>query len=469
VNAIQLDALLEFSLGSPIGQLRAMPVHLGEGAPRALLLAYCADFDVDPYVEMFFFPTDTLKLVLVDEHGNALWRRDLGSAVVPGIWFCPLFPFDLNGDGVDEIWFVNNVNVDHPLGLSGYRLERLDAHTGETTGQWPWPALGPRRSLSHTFRNFIVGGMVRDQPVLVTAQGTYGNMYLQGWNADMTPRWEHVVAESDPGARGSHMCPVVDLDDDGVDELMWGERCIELDAGRELFCADRDTYRGHSDIVQPVIDPASGHWCFYTCRESDPQAAPRVAFYDDQGQRIWGAVGEGHIDMGWIARLGDGDRLGEAGQLIASAVRIGHKICGPDGRYHTGMTEYIFDALTGKPLREGESGALEWSTYGTIPVDLNGDGCHELVRGRASRNGEVLDRRGHVLGSLGAPVAMACKFLDRPGEQLLAYYADGTVRAWGDRNAHDSPSARARYAHPFYQSAQRLFGVGYNLTVLGGV
>jgi hypothetical protein len=64
---------------------------------------------------------------------------------------------------------------------------------------------------------------------------------------------------------------------------------------------------------------------------------------------------------------------------------------------------------------------------------------------------------------------MACKCLDRPGEQLLAYYPDGTVRIWGDRNAEDSPQALARYAHPFYQSSQRLFGVGYNLTVLGGL
>lgn len=99
-------------------------------------------------------------------------------------------------------------------------------------------------------------------------------------------------------------------------------------------------------------------------------------------------------------------------------------------------------------------------------VDLKGNGFHELVRGRASRNGEVLDRHGQVLGSLGAPAAMACKFFDRPGEQLLTYYVDGMVRVWGDRNAEDSPQALARYAHPFYQSGQRLSGVGYNLTVL---
>ena len=56
---------------------------------------------------------------------------------------------------------------------------------------------------------------------------------------------------------------------------------------------------------------------------------------------------------------------------------------------------------------------------------------------------------------VGAPVAMACKFLDRPGEQLMAYYADGIVRVWGDRDAQNSELALARYAHPFYRANQR--------------
>jgi hypothetical protein len=457
-SPIHLDVLLECSLGSPIGQLRALPVCLGPGAPRAFLVIYGADFDIDPYVEMFFFPTDTLKMALLGDDGQVLWRRDLGPGVVPGIWFCPVLAFDLDGDGADEVWFVDNVNLQHPLGLSGYRLARLDVRRGEMTGQWPWPNhAGNTQTLSHTYRNYIAGGHVRGEPVLVTAQGTYGDMYLQGWRPDLGLRWEHHVDRADPGARGSHMCPITDLDGDGVEELMWGERCIELDGGTELFCADRDTYRGHSDIVQPFLDRTSGRWYLYTCREGDPAASPRVAAYDGRGGRIWGAIDQGHIDLGWVARLG------ERGGLIASAVRIGHKTCGPDGRYHNAVDEFAFDALTGEPVR------LPFSTYGTIPVDLSGDGLHELVRGRASRDGNVLDRHGRPVGTLGAAVAMACKFLDRPGEQLLAYYPDGTVRAWGDRNAQDSPQALARYAHPFYRANRRLFGVGYNLTVLGGL
>jgi hypothetical protein len=377
--------------------------------------------------------------------------------VVPGMWFCPVLPFDLDGDGADEIWFVNNIDPEHPLGLRNYRLERLDAATGETTGQWPWPNRGGDQSLSHTFRNFIVGGRVRGEPVLVTAQGTYESMFLQGWRPEMNPRWDYSIAADAPGARGSHMCPITDLDGDGVEELMWGERCIELDEGRERFCADRDSYRGHSDIVQPLLDRATGRWFLYTCREGDARAAPRVALFDDTGRRVWGALDEGHMDMGWVARLGP-DR-----EPLAMAIRIGHKTCGPDGRFHQECEEFTFNALTGTPH------PLPFRVYQTVPVDLDGDGYHELVRGVPGGDGEVLDRHGRRVGSVGGPIALASKLLAHPGEQVLSYHPDGTVRIWGDRNASDTPEARERYAHPFYRANIGLGSTGSNLGVLAGV
>lgn len=455
---IHLRTVTEIELGSTIGQLRAVPVRHDPSGPPSILVTYGADFDVDPYVEMFFFPTDTLKMALISIDGEILWRRDLGPGVVPGIWFCPVLAFDLDGDGVDEIYYVDNENVDHPLGVSGYRLTALDSRSGKPTGHWPWPNKGGlQRSLSHTFRNFLLGGKVEDQPVLVTAQGTYGDMYLQAWDGGMLPRWDlHIPADS-LGARGSHMCPVVDLDGDACDEILWGERLIDLDTGAERFCADRDAYRGHSDVVQPTLDLDTGRWFIYTCRETDPAVSPRVAAYDDTGTRLWGAVDEGHIDMGWVARMGEG------GRHLASAIRIGAKVCGPDGRFHQDMTEYCFDALTGEPVD------LPFTTYRTLPVDVDGDGLHELVRGRASGSGEVLDRSGNVIADLGGPVALACKVADLPGEQLLSYHADGTVRLWADANARDTPEALRRYRHPAYDTLRRLLSTGYNLPVLGGV
>lgn len=420
--AIRLEKLMEVGLGSAIGQCRARAVTLGEGEPKAFLVAWCADFDVDPYTEMFFFPTDTLKLAVITEEGEELWRRDLGPGVVPGNWFCPVAAFDLDGDGASECWFVNNLTPEHPLSLRGYHLERLDARTGETTGQWPWPEVNRGQSLSHLFRNFIVGGHVHDEPVLVTAQGTYADMHLQGFSGEMKPRWTCDIGADAPGARGSHMSPVADINDDGVEELMWGERCIELDTGAELWCADRESYRGHSDIIWPFRNPDGPGWLVYTCREGDGKVSPRVACFDANGERVWSAVDQGHMDMGWVANLGEG------GRPVAMAIRIGHKTCGPDGRHHYDRDEFVFDAATGEPIE------MPFSVYGTVPVDLDGDGIHELVYGIPGQAGEVIDRFGTPIGSTGGPSALRGPIMSRSGEQILTYHADGRLEVWGDAN-----------------------------------
>jgi hypothetical protein len=254
------------------------------------------------------------------------------------------------------------------------------------------------------------------------------------------------------------MCALSDLDGDGVQEVLWGERPIALDTGRELFCADRDTYRGHSDIVQPWLDRETGRWHVYACRESDAKAQPRVAMYDAQGRREWGDVEHGHMDIGWVARLG----LPSA-EYAAMSIRIGQKFCGPDGRWHQGTEQFAWDARTGEGIQ------LPFDAYRTIPVDLNGDGFHELVRGAPSGDGEVLLPTGQSIGSVGGAVAIASKLLDLPGEQLLSYAEDGTLRVWADTAASDGEVLRARSESALYRANQRLTGSGYNLNALSGL
>lgn len=457
VNAyasFDLQPVLELKIASSLSQCRAVPVDLGD--KQAIFLAYCEDAEIDPYVEMFFFPRHRMRMMVLATDGTEIWKKELGVGVIPGIWFTPFFPFDLDGNGIDEIWFVNNIDDDHPLSLNGRRLERLDARTGETLGRWPWPVVDRNQSPSHTFRNFILGGQVKGQPVLLTAQGTYGPMKIQAWNRDMSRRWEYEIKSQTPGARGSHMCPVVDIDSDGVDEILWGERCIGLDTGNELFCGDRESYRGHSDVVQPVLNRANNRWSIFTCRESGG-VSPRVALFDSAGRRIWGDLETGHMDMGWTARLGPN------GESIAMAIRIGSKSAGPDGFFRKSVEEFTYETFTGRKHE------LPFSVFCTLPVDLDGDGVQELVRGIAEGDGTVIDRTGAIIGNVGGHIAMASKFMDRPGEQILCYYADGTIRIWADATARDSAAAKARYAHPFYRANQRLTAAGYNLVNLGGI
>ena len=316
--------VVSIDVGVTVGQMRAVPVNLAENG-EAVLLVYGEDATVDPYIAMFFFPKSTLKMLLFDRDGRVIWRKELNRGVIPGEWFCPVFPFDLDNDGTDEIWYVDNSDPDHPLNILNYKLTRLDAATGESIGSWDWPAPDINQRSSHLFRNFILGGHVNGEPVLVTAQGTYGPIRLQGWNGDMTPRWQHEISGDTPGARGSHMCPVIDIDGDGVEEFFWGERLIEMDKGTQVFCADEQEWQNHSDVIQPALDTQTGLWSIYTCREGLNDKPPRVVLFDHQGQRVWSEIEKGHMDMGWVARLG------EAGRKVAMAIRIGEKPPDPQG------------------------------------------------------------------------------------------------------------------------------------------
>lgn len=452
-----LQVITEVDLGHPLGQLRAVPISLGPDQPKAVVTMYSEDAEIDPYIGMFFFPRHTLKLMVFDARGNEVWRRDLGSGVVPGIWFSPLFAFDLDGDGVDEIWIINNKDPEHPLDFRQYVLEKLDPLTGETVGQWPWPQPEQPQSMSHTYRHFIMGGYTNDTPVLLTAQGTYKAMAIQGWNPDMSMRWEHKIPADAKGCVGSHVTPVVDIDQDGTDELLWGERAIEIDQGTQMFCADENVWEGHSDIIQPVLNRKTGQWSFFTCRESHNDLGPRIVLYDNQGTRQWGDLDEGHIDTGWAAHIG---RNGEA---VVLGVKVGEKVRTAEGERRTGVVENTYLADSGEKI------ALGFNVYTSIPVDLNGDGIHELVKGYFEGDGSVLDQEGNILGNIGGHSAIASKFMDLPGEQILSYSKDGKIRIWADLNAEDRPAAMKRYSHRFYRVNQKQTGNGYNLFTLGGI
>lgn len=455
---IKLEVVAQVDLGQAVGQLRAVPVCLGTGQPKAILAIHGQDAEIDPYVGMFFFPKSTLRMCLFDETGKVMWRRDLGPGVVPGIWFTPVYSFDLDSDGVDEIWFVGNSDPAHPLDYRRYVLERIDPRTGQSTGTWPWPHKNQANSMSARHRNFVLGGFVRGKPRLVTAQGTYGQMALQGWDQDMSIHWETLLDPAeDGGTLGSHVCPVADINRDGVDDVLWGERCIELAGGRQLFCAGQERWKGHSDIVQPVLDRSSGRWFIHTCRETSQDQGPRIVAFDDQGKQVWGAVDSGHIDTGWAARIGP------HGTPVVLGVKVGEKIRDAQGERRLWTESYLFNALT------GEKHELPFDPYTTIPVDLNGDGIHELVKGYFEGDGTVYDHSGKVLGNVGGLTAMCSQFTRRPGEQMLSFTKDGTVRIWADMNAHDTAAAKARYESKYYYVNQRMTACGYNLFSLGGI
>jgi len=436
-------------LATPMRQLRFLPVQLGDQRGFLAIHSNCAG--IDPWPPYFRLPADTLKLTAFSSTGERIWHRDLGPGVIPGVWFCPVYPFDLDADGTDEIFLVNNSKPDHPLDANACVLERMSAATGEIIDSHPWPAVSGSQPLSHLWRNFINAGLSNGSKRLITAQGTYGPMQLQCWDSDFNEIWSRTIKPNEPGPMGSHMFPVLDIDGDGRDELFWGERLIDIDTGEDIWIADKEGWWGHSDIIQPTLDLASGRWLIYTCRENaNPLEAIGVVMFDDRGGKVWGHYGMGHVHAGWTARLNDD------GTHLCYAIDVGRD-------KYTKSDTYVYD-LAGEPVE------LPFDPAGTMPVDFDGDGLHELMRNDPDGSGTVIiDRHGKDLCRLEGRRAYGGKLLDLPGEQVVTSAEDGTIRIYAYPSAEDSPAAKRRYEHPFYDSCLRLWAVGYNWRNLGGL
>ncbi len=451
---MNIKCLKEFDLGMQLGQMRSVPVALGKDMPAGVLFVYSTQENLDPWPELFNYPKDTLKMSLYTIDGVPIWTRDLGTGVIPGVWFAPFISFDLDEDGVDEIWFLNNLNPNLPFSLNARVLERIDPISGKTTGQWKWPDNTIDDTMSHSYRFYITGGYVHGKPVLVTAQGTYRDMYIQGYNPDMNKRWDIKIPFGDGGARASHLCPILDFDDDGVDEMFWGERLLSLDDGHELFCGDKGRYLGHSDIVLPFADKDTGKKYIFTCREDDERPGiPRVVTYNEKGERAWIGVPDiGHMHSGWLANIGPDYKK------VAMAMRITRKVIN-NAIVDTEPEDFYFDAVTGEPMEA----PIPFKGDEALPVDLNGDGQHEFFCTDGNQKGCVLDAKGTCLGFVGGRTVRTGKVMDHPGETIMVYYKEeGKVRIWGDADAVENEFTKKRYSHPYHFRMQHFMGTGYN-------
>jgi len=85
--------------------------------------------------------------------------------------------------------------------------------------------------------------------VLITAQGTYTDMYLQGYSRDMSQRWSVFVPKDAAGARASHVFPVLDFNNDGLLDLFVANVGVYTsnEKGRgEFYLALTDAFGGYT-------------------------------------------------------------------------------------------------------------------------------------------------------------------------------------------------------------------------------
>ncbi len=446
---MNIQKVKELNLGIPTKYIRSVPVKLGRDE-EGLLFLYSASENVDPGEEYYHHPSDTLKITVFDKSGTRLWTKDLGGGVIPGVWFCPLITFDLDNDGIDEIYYLNNINPDRPFSFVYRKLEALDPNTGECIGRWDWPQNTFDDRLSLSYRFYLLAGYSHGEPVLVTSQGTYGDMFLQGWGSGMVKKWDIKIPKDVRGPKASHITPVLDFNNDGIDEILWGERMISIETGEELLCFDK-SYDGHSDVIIPFLDFDHNELYLYTCREGG--GAPRVVTFKQNGDIAWSAIDEGHMHDGWLATFGDKGNYTKIAMAIKNIDYFGET-----KREQPEPIVYYFDAFTGKPADI----KLPVPGWKLTPLDINGDGYSEFYE---QEKGVFLDRFGNEVAKLekGKQVRNGKIFNEYAGEQIMLYDDQGMVSVYADLDAVESDYFKKRHAYKNYLfNIQHLMASGYN-------
>jgi hypothetical protein len=450
-----IKCIKEFDLGEENIKIFSMvPVNIGNGK-RAFLCVFSKD-DVDPGEEFFHFPKDTLKFSLFDEYGKKLWTKDLGEGVIPGVWYCPVLPFDLDKDGIDEIYYLNNLNPSAPLTMEARVLEALSPITGQTIGQWKWPMTTFNERLSLAYRYYLIAGYSHGEPVLITAQGTYEDMYLQGYGTGMNKKWEIVFPKEAGGPKASHLTPVIDINDDGIDELFWGERLISIETGETIKCFDK-SFNGHSDKIIPFIDYETGKKYLYTTREGYDEIPPRVVTFDvDTGNIVWKALEKGHIHFGWIGTVG----VEQTPKRIAMATRVNQRFT-QTGQVVDGKEVFYFDAFSGQEIELD----VPFKGYDAMPLDINGDGISEFFCRSGEYAGCFFDQQGKMFFRIEEILtARGARILPEiPCEQLLVLLKSGKVKIFADTTAKESKLFEFKHSYKGYHNfCERLMASGYN-------
>lgn len=253
--------------------------------------------------------------------GEFMWRYDLGWNIVQGIWFSPIVVYDLDGDGKAEIALKTGPDAATPeeafISDNGFVLEGpeycsvLDGMTGKETARVDWIARGNVSDWGDSYGNRVnrnlIGVAYLDgkRPSLLVLRGTYTKMRIDAYNyinKMLQKVWSWDGDDEDPPVRGQgfHGLHVLDVDEDGRDELIIGAAAID-DNGKCLW----NMGMGHPDIcyvadIDPIRPGLEIFYGFETKQDrngiclADPRTGEIIWGCDHPTTHIhdWGMVGD---------------------------------------------------------------------------------------------------------------------------------------------------------------------------------
>ena len=230
------------------------------GAPFAL-----ANLDRDPYMEIVvkewrdwryrtrdratLRDTQPAKVYAFDHDGKARWTFDQGRGINIGVNFGPVVAFDMDGDGVSEVYCrgADDPHDEWPgfVTKQGDRdwLVKLDPATGRAIARAPWPPHDGFPDSNH----LVIGYLDGKRPFLVASAGHESrSQTVRAYDAELRVQWSAKL-----NGHGAHAPSCADLDGDGKDEVIKGSAVLD-DDGSLLWKLDL----GHVDLaVATNIDP----------------------------------------------------------------------------------------------------------------------------------------------------------------------------------------------------------------------
>ena len=424
---------IAFDINENYNQARVVTGDLtGDGELNVVIL-YSKMNNVDPYKNAWQKSTDTYKLAAFRRNGERLWTIDLGFGIETGGNYCPVVVWDLNADGKCEIIFKTNKSQ-NPLNYKSEFLTILNGETGKIIRETRWPS-PPSNNYNSNSRNYIaIAHLDGQNPLIIVGRGLYFKQVLCAYDIYLNKLWERFFGKeikprfgnkyinrlwsffSNDKSRGSHSLPIADVDENGTEEVFWGEHCITTNGDDLWEVEDRIPYQGHPDIVYPadIIPNLPGLETFY-CREgSTGKEEPNIGFLlvDKFGNTIWAKWGLTHVDGGWVDKV-----IPDMDELQIFAFDIQRKQWKPGIATRLGTTQYFCNSK-GKILMNPDS-----SWIGSFTADWEGNGIKDIV----TDQGELKKYNGEVIKSFQGDILWAGDLYGDQREELVYAPHDGKI------------------------------------------
>lgn len=487
LSTIGGKAALVFDLGQPYKQARVGTGDLnGDGEPE-VVIAYTGNRYVDPYGKAWTKSEDTIKVSAFLATGERLWTLDLGWGIEAGMNYQPMVVWDLDGDGRADVILKTNKSA-NPLDYDGERITVLDGMSGKIKKEAKWPSLkGLGSDYNNDSRNYLaIAHLDGKDPYVIAVRGLYKAQRMWAFDKNLNRVWERNLGldhyypsgiwgrlikfwnidgkmeyllarlKKSPALdqyRGSHSLPVADINEDGKEEILWGERCIG-ENGKDLWTVKENMpYLGHPDVVFPakILPSLKGKQIFYGREGWYGKKNKNIGMYlvDSQGKILWAKWGYTHIDKGWVGKIVPGQ---EGMQCLG--IDVMEKQWNKEGAKLIDLSGFLWGTggnLLGNP---------QASWYYSFPVDWDGDGIRKICimeEGVLQKYGETA-----IIEKFSAECLWGADLFGDHREEIVAAPGDGKIYIFfnaGDMNIlpRVTPIADRQYKNDLSRTAMHGF------------